>query len=99
MTKLISFHGDQAIKDKYLARVRAHAAADEIIKGTYWQGGKGCADGCTVHSDSHDAYETEIGISWRLALVEDSLFERIPNAEAKLWPSSNTCGSRYRSGI
>lgn len=46
---LIAFHGKQSIKDEYLARVRAHKAADEIIKGVYWEKGKGCAVGCTVH--------------------------------------------------
>ena len=43
MKQLISFHGDPAIKEKYLARIAAHAAADEIEKGYYWEGGKGCA--------------------------------------------------------
>src|ERR1051325_3106563 len=84
--KLLSFHGEQKIKDKYIARLQAHAKADEIIQGTYWENGKGCAVGCTVHSDSHDSYETELGISWRLVLVEDRIFEKLPNAEAKKFP-------------
>jgi hypothetical protein len=45
---LIAFHNDQKIKDKYLARVEAHRKADEIIKGKYWENGKGCAVGCTL---------------------------------------------------
>ena len=57
-----AFHNNPAIKEKYLARVRAHAAADEIIKGQYWQNGRGCAVGCTIHSSSHKAYEDELGI-------------------------------------
>lgn len=40
---LIAFHGEQAVKDKYVARVRAHRQADELIKGYTGQGGKGCA--------------------------------------------------------
>lgn len=52
-----SFHNDQKIKTKYLARVRAHQKADEIIKGQYWEDGKGCAVGCTLHSSNHNAYE------------------------------------------
>jgi hypothetical protein len=83
---LLSFHGKKSIKAKYLARVKAHVKADEIIKGTYWQNGKGCAVGCTLHSDKHDAYEPELGITWRLALVEDYLFEKLPNGEAKKFP-------------
>jgi hypothetical protein len=43
ITSLRAFHGDPAIKATYLARVHAHAAADEIVQGKYWEGGKGCA--------------------------------------------------------
>ena len=54
-----AFHGDPKVKTKYLKRVRAHRAADQIIHGTYWEDGKGCAVGCTIHSSDHAAYETE----------------------------------------
>jgi len=83
---LIAFHGDKAIKEKYLARVEAHRVADEIIHGEYWRDGKGCAVGCTVHSSSHAAYETELGIPRLLARLEDGIFESIPNGRSKLWP-------------
>jgi hypothetical protein len=83
---LIAFHNDQKIKDKYLARVEAHRKADEIIKGKYWENGKGCAVGCTVHSDDHMAYETELGIPTWLAKLEDRIFENLSNEDAKLWP-------------
>lgn len=36
---LIAFHGDEAIKAKYLNRIHAHAAADEIVHGYYWENG------------------------------------------------------------
>jgi hypothetical protein len=83
---MISFHGNQEIKDQYLARVRAHAAADEIIKGFYWENGKGCAIGCTIHSSNHKDYETELGIPEWLAWVEDKIFEGLAKALAKQWP-------------
>ena len=83
---LISFHGDPKIKEFYLARVKAHYDADEIIKGTYWEKGHGCGVGCTIHSGKHDSFETELGITWRLALLEDSLFENLPNKDAKEFP-------------
>lgn len=41
--ELTAFHGSDAIKAQYLTRLQAHAAADEIIHGTGWDGGKGCA--------------------------------------------------------
>ena len=92
-----AFHGDKAVKEKYLNRVLAHQAADEIIKGKYWQGGKGCAVGCTIHSDDHYGYEHEIGVPAWLAFLQDKIFEGLPNAESKKFPadfsnSEVTCG-------
>ena len=84
---LRAYHGDPTIKATYLARVRAHREADQLIKGIYWQHGKGCAVGCTVHSDNHAAYETELGVPRVLARLEDGLFERLPNGQALAWPA------------
>lgn len=81
-----AFHNDAAIKAMYLARVQAHRAADEIAQGFYWQGGRGCAVGCTIHGDDHAAYERELGIPRMLARLEDRIFEGLPLAEAKNWP-------------
>jgi hypothetical protein len=83
---MLSYYSDPAIKARYLARVEAHADADEIIKGKYWQDGKGCAVGCTVHGDSHEAFELELGIPRMLAWLEDAIFEGLPNRAAKTWP-------------
>jgi len=83
MNTLLSFHNDEKIKQKYVERLEAHAKADEFIKGGYWENGKGCAVGCTIHSDSHRAYETELGIPEWLARLEDVLFEGLDNRDAK----------------
>jgi hypothetical protein len=48
-TQILSFHGKQELKDEYVARVKAHRLADEIRQGYYWQDGKGCQWGCTLH--------------------------------------------------
>jgi hypothetical protein len=81
-----AYHGDEAIKAKYVSRVKAHAEADEIVKGQYWQEGKGCAVGCTIHSGNHAAYETELGMPRWMAKLEDTIFEGLPNARAMKWP-------------
>ena len=81
-----AFHGDILIKEKYLARIKAHQVADEIVKGQYWENGKGCAVGCTLHSGNHSAYEEELGIPEWLAHVEDMLFEGMSNDRSKEWP-------------
>src|SRR2546421_7216836 len=83
---MIAFHGDPKIKAKYLKRVRAHRKADQIIHGTYWQDGKGCAIGCTVHSSSYKAYEDELGIPLILAKLEDKIFESLENGDSLIWP-------------
>ncbi len=81
-----AFHADPKIKAKYLKRVKRHQLADEIVKGQYWDKGKGCAVGCTIHSGNHAAYETDLGIPEILARLEDGIFENLPNELAQTWP-------------
>lgn len=83
---MIAFHGKIDVKEFYINRIREHAKADEIVKGRYWENGKGCAVGCTIHSGDHAAYETELGIPEWLARCEDTFFENLPNDKAKVWP-------------
>jgi hypothetical protein len=83
---MLAYHNDPAIKAKYVQRVELHAAADEIIHGKYWERGKGCAVGCTIHSSNHAAYESELGIPIMLARLEDRLFEGMANGDSKLFP-------------
>ena len=86
ITGLRAFHCNEKVKAKYLKRVRAHAAADQIIQGKYWEKGKGCAVGCTIHGDDHSQYEVELGIPRLIARLEDRIFEGMNLADAKLWP-------------
>jgi hypothetical protein len=81
-----AFHDSQDLKDFYLARVRAHAAADRLIQGTGWERGRGCAVGCTLEAYDHGRYPIELGIPMVLAHLEDRLFELLPKAEAMTWP-------------
>ena len=84
---MLAFHNDATLKARKLDQVRAHEAADEIVKGQYWEHGKGCAVGCTVHSGDHRAYETEMGIPVMLARLEDRIFEGMSNEAAKRFPA------------
>lgn len=83
---MLAFHNDPAIKAMFLARIAAHAAADEIVKGAYWENGQGCAIGCTYHTADHMASEREAGIPVALAHLEDHIFESLPNDLAMTWP-------------
>ncbi len=83
---MLAFHGDPAVKAKYLSRVAAHRAADQLIQGTGWNGRRGCAVGCTLESYNHSRYPIELGIPVELARLEDRLFELLPVADAMAWP-------------
>ena len=81
-----AFHNNPLIKEKYITRLNEHYQADEIIQGQYWENGKGCAVGCTVHSSNHEEYELELGIPKAIAHLQDSIFEGLPNKLAKQFP-------------
>jgi hypothetical protein len=87
MTKLLSFHNDESIKEKYLSRVKAHQKLDNIIKGQGWSNGKGCAIGCTLENYDRTRYPIELGIPIEIAILEDCIFEGLDLKTAKKWPS------------
>jgi hypothetical protein len=81
-----AFFGKQEVKDKYVNRVKGYREMDNLIQGTGWEEGKGCAVGCTLENYDHAQYEIELGIPEWLARLEDTIFEGLPKAEAMLWP-------------
>jgi len=84
---MIAYHGDPKVKWDLLDQLTAHAKADEIVRGYgYWQDGKGCAVGCTIHSANHKEYETKLGIPQVIARLEDLIFEGLPSVRARVWP-------------
>ena len=95
---LIAYHGDSELKDTFVALIEQHRTADQIAQGHgYWQSGRGCAIGCSIHSlnqitgshvphNDHAAYETLIGVPRLLARLEDGIFESLPADRAQLWP-------------
>jgi hypothetical protein len=89
MNELRAFHGDPAIKQKYLARIEAHRIADEIVQGVGFEhNGKirACAVGCTLDVYDHSRYPIELGLPEWLARLEDTIHENVPLARAKRWP-------------
>jgi hypothetical protein len=85
---MLAYHSDPKIKAKYLRRVRAHRAADQLIQGTGWDDvlNRGCAVGCTLRSYDHSRYPIELGIPEEIAHLEDRLFELQPKPMAQEWP-------------
>jgi hypothetical protein len=94
-----SFHGDDAIKQKYLDRVRKHRELDNIIQGTGWEDGKGCAVGCTLENYDHYSYPIELGLPKWLAHLEDRIFEGLPGEEAMFWPEQFLSAIPVGSGL
>ena len=78
----LSFRNDPSIKSALIARMDAHSAADEIIKGTGWEGGKGCFIGCSLNNYDHSQWPVELGLPEWMALLCDAIFEGLPNADA-----------------
>ncbi len=83
---MLSYHGDEKIKERVLAQIQGHYAADEIIKGIYWKNGKGCAVGCTIYCNDHHLYEDLFGIPTSLAYLKNSIFESLQYEMGKQWP-------------
>lgn len=88
---LRAFHGDPAIKEKYVNRLREHRRLENLIQGTGWKDGKGCAVGCTLEKFDHKSFEDELGLPEWLARLEDSLFESLPKGEAEQFAEDLLC--------
>ena len=83
---MLSFFGEQTLKDSVIARVKEHQRLDQIIQRVYWDGQNGCAIGCVLHSHDHMAYETQLGLPVFLAYMDEHIFEELPLNEATAWP-------------
>lgn len=101
---LVAYLGKPELKTFLLNQLVLHREADKLVKGHYWENGKGCAVGCTLeavrhyngnagksisHGD-HALYERELGIPQILARLEDRIFEGLPNGHSQAWPERFT---------
>ena len=83
---LQAFHNSQEEKDTILKQLQQHYDQDEIIKGIYWEDGKGCAVGCLLHSSDHSLFPSKMGWPVWFGKLIDTLFERMNNESAKQFP-------------
>jgi hypothetical protein len=72
-------------KSFYLERVRRHREADELIRGTGWNGHRGCAVGCLFENYDHSLFPDLIGGPEVLAHLIDWIFEQLPKDHLS-WP-------------
>ena len=104
---MLAFHNDPALKAFVLNELTAHQKADELVKGQYWEDGKGCAVGCTLEAvrrfqgedatiehNKHALYESRLGIPEVLARLEESIFEKLDNGASQEWPLRFTAAIR-----
>jgi len=104
---MLAFHNDPALKAFVLNELEVHKAADELVKGRYWEEGKGCALGCTLEAvrrfqgedatiahGNHALYESRLGIPEVLARLEDRIFENLGNDASQKWPLRFTSAIR-----
>jgi hypothetical protein len=98
-----TYHNDPAFKERFLAEITWHEQQDMLIQGDYGNGldgdeFQGCAVGCSVDSlnringtnmatNDHVTLATTLGIPVWLAHLEDTLFEGLPDDDARTWPS------------
>jgi hypothetical protein len=80
MKPMIAYHGKPAIKAKYVKRMKAHIAADELIHGATegkikGDGFKGCAVTCCFEKYQHSLAPVEIGYPEQLSQLHDAIFE------------------------
>ena len=89
-----AFINTEVTKPELLASLAAHRIAEGFEKGksTYFEDGKGCAVGCTLHDfapgqeSDHPLYERLFGIPEALAWLEDSVFEGLSVEQGSAWP-------------
>ena len=74
-----AYFNDPAIKAKYVDRYKQHMAADAVIQGTGYAGGKGCFIGCTLENYSHVQFERELNVPQWAGHLTDKYFENCPS--------------------
>jgi hypothetical protein len=107
---MFAYTHPQLDRETFLREMALHCdcAVDRLVQGSYWDGSRGCAIGCSLETvraklgmreidhGSHAALEAYLGIPRQLARLEDVIFEGLPAGEARDWPLQ--FGSSIRQG-
>lgn len=81
-----AFHNNPGIKKFYIDRIKRHMKMDNLIQGTGWKNGKGCAIGCQFENYDHRKMVEEWDVPLVLAKLEDRIFEELSTNDAMEWP-------------
>lgn len=89
---MLAFTNTPITKEQFSANIKRHYEADNFIKDTYWENGKGCAVGCQfaeladTDEELHVFGEENTNVPKELYELEDEIFEGLPNELSKEWP-------------
>lgn len=77
-----AYHGSHELKVAIVAEMRAHAAAETLMRGHYWndEDKTGCFIGCITKSDSHAKAMERLGCPLPLCHLIDDVFEGVSGA-------------------
>ena len=87
-----AFTDTPVTSEQLLASLAAHRKAGNLVQRIYWNQGRGCGIGCSIHDfspgneSSHDTYQELFGIPYVLARLQDAIFEGLPYEDAEKWP-------------
>jgi len=84
-------------KEEFVNEMKGHAKSDRLLRGRYWENGKGCAVGCGIESinhlkglkldhEEHSDFEEHLGWPEWFTRLEDTLFENVTPERSKTWP-------------
>ena len=80
---LLSFFGKPELKQKYVDRLQEHRRLENLRQKIGWEGGKGCAIGCTLEAYDYSLFPIKLGLPEWLARLIDTTFEGLPKGEAE----------------
>ena len=88
METMLAYNSNQKLKDLAVDTAIQHREADKLVKGTYWENGKGCAIGCWAQgaTSPHQAVAEKYYLPVELLYIVDGLFEQLPDEDSQKWP-------------
>lgn len=70
-----SYFNNPELKAEKISHMQAHIDADELIRGSGWDGSRGCAVGCTFDDYDHSKFPELLGIPEWAGWLLDHLHE------------------------
>ena len=84
---MIAWHGEPELKASVLGQLKNHRNLDEIVQGSYWEGGRGCCLGCLTHVDAdvHETTQRLFGIPLKVCYWMEAVFEGLDKGQCAEW--------------